>query len=488
MKFAELLNKLHISPPQKITDFEINKLSLDSRNIENKDIFFALKGTESNGELYIGKAVENGARAVFVSENFTSEKPIQNLIRVQDIKNIMHKAAEVFYTNLPENLIAVTGTNGKTSVVNFISQILFHLGQKSISVGTLGFLKNGNFDDKYLETNLTSPDVLTLYKSLSNLKKQGYNYAAIETSSHGLHQNRFGNLKFSVCCFTNFSQDHLDYHKTMEEYFAAKSLLFSSFAAGGAAAVLNSDIAEYDKLSEICEQKNLRILDYGKNVKSLKILNSELTNSGIKLNLSFEGREYIINTKIYGDFQVYNICCAILAVYSLGFKIEDIIIAAQNVRSVRGRMEVVNFKNKKASAVIDYAHTPDALEKAILACRKHASGKLVTLFGCGGDRDKTKRPLMGKIASENSDEVIVTDDNPRTEDAENIRAEILLKCPNAKEIGDRKEAIIYCLKNLNEGDVLLIAGKGHEDYQIIGDVKHHFSDVEIVEEFINRQG
>lgn len=484
MKFSELLNKLNISASQNREDFEINNLSLDSRNIENNDIFFALKGTESNGELYITKAIENGAKAVFVSENFTSENQIKNLTKVSDVKNIMHRAAEVFYTNLPENLIAVTGTNGKTSVVNFISQILSHLGQKSISVGTLGFLKNGDFDGKYLETNLTSPDVLTLYKSLNSLKKQGYNFAAIEASSHGLHQNRFGNLKFDISCFTNFSQDHLDYHKTMDEYFEAKALLFKSSSKTNSIAILNSDIIEYQRLKTICGYNNLQILDYGKEAQNLKIKDYKLNNNGIEIDISFEGKNYNIKTQIFGDFQVYNICCAIFVVKSLGFKILEIIDAVKNIKSVRGRMEIVPIKNKNASAVIDYAHTPDALENAILACKKHTENRIITIFGCGGDRDKAKRPLMGEITTINSDEVIVTDDNPRTENAANIRAEILAKCPNAKEIADRKEAIIYGLKNLNEGDVLLIAGKGHEDYQIIGDEKHHFSDIEIVREYI----
>lgn len=474
MSFFEILHKLNL-PTQNFTDFEVAGLATDSRKVKENYIFFALKGENFNGEDFIPDSVRNGAKAIITTQSFPNT----------DLQTLVSKFCSIYFNDIPENYIAVTGTNGKTSTVNFIAQILNRLGKNSASVGTLGVLINGDFEKNICDTGMTSPDIITLYENLSTLKKQNINYVAIEASSHGLHQNRFGKLKFDICCFTNFTQDHLDYHKTFEEYFSAKKLLFTNFTKPGSVAVLNADISEYTKLKKTCEENNIKVFDYGNNGKTLKILNSETENYGLKIYLEYADEVYSITPKLYGAFQVENIACAILAVANYGFTISEVIKACNDLKPVKGRMEVINIPRKKASAAVDYAHTPDALEKAIKAAKKHSKNRIITIFGCGGDRDKTKRPLMGKIAIQNSDIVIVTDDNPRTENAEQIRKEILAQAKNAIEIADRKEAILHGLNILQEGDVLLVAGKGHEDYQIIGDKKIHFSDSEVIKNYEN---
>jgi len=487
MKFLQLIKDIpNIKLQNEIADFEVVELELDSRKITQNSIFFAVKGEKLNGEDFIEQAIINGAKAIVVDDGYKNASPFLRgedrwgvvLIKTPNIKQVIADFATQFYNNIPKNIIAVTGTNGKTSVVNFIASMLALLGKKSASIGTLGVLLDGDFDKNLNDFGLTTPDILTLYKTLFQLKKQGVDYIAIEASSHGLHQNRFGNLKFDISCFTNLTQDHLDYHQTMENYFLAKSLIFSNFSKPNAKAILNADISEFSKLFEICKNNKLQIFNYGKNANNFKIINYKTEANGLNIEFDLRGEKYNLQTKLYGEFQVENLACAILAVYNLGFDIKEILTACENLKSVKGRMELVEIPSKKAFAVVDYAHTPDALEKAILATRKHTSKKLITLFGCGGDRDKTKRPLMGQIASKLSDLVIVTDDNPRTENASEIRKQILKNALNAKEIEDRRQAIKYAIDILESGDILLIAGKGHEDYQIIGNKKYHFSDVE----------
>jgi UDP-N-acetylmuramoyl-L-alanyl-D-glutamate--2,6-diaminopimelate ligase len=484
MKFSEVTKGLNLNIRN---DFDVAGVAIDSREIKENYIFFALKGEKSDGAEFVEQAIASGARAVF------SESPIKlnnanisnvTLFSGAETKNILNAVAQKFFQPLPENLIAVTGTNGKTSVANFTANLIRLCGINSASIGTLGTLLDGDYKKRFSYSGLTSPDIINLLKDLNSLKNQGINYIAMETSSHGLHQQRIGNLKFKVGAFTNFTQDHLDYHGSMEKYFDAKMILFRDYIENGGTVVLNADIAEFEKIKNICSERNVKIFTYGKNGKDIKIKNIRPHDKGLDIDVEISGRNKVIKTALVGSFQAYNVVCAIGNLLSLGFELDKIIAATEKLRSVRGRMDIILSPKQNAKVVIDYAHTPDALEKAIDSLRVHTSGRLITLFGCGGDRDKTKRPLMGKIANSKSDVVIVTDDNPRTEDAAQIRKEILAQTPKAIEVAGRREAIEQAIKTLKPGDSLLLAGKGHEDYQVIGKERFPFDEFKIVEDVI----
>ena len=299
----------------------------------------------------------------------------------------------------------------------------------------------------------------------------------MEASSHGLDQHRVDNIKFSVCAFTNFTQDHLDYHKTFENYWIAKERLFSKL--GGDFFVVNSDDTMSEKIIKIAREKNIKCISYGKKSEQIKLISVCEIDQYQRVKISFFGREIEFDLSLAGDFQVYNSLCALGVCYATGISIEAICDSLKKLKPINGRLELISQHNG-ANIYIDYAHTPDALKNAILSLRKHTKNKLITVFGCGGDRDKDKRQLMGKIAKEFADFVIVTDDNPRGESPDRIRKMILKGCPEAKEIGDRKEAIKFAVNHLQAGDILLVAGKGHEDYQILAEGKVHFSDKEII--------
>lgn len=456
-------------------DFEVSKLCLDSRKCEDNSVFFAVQGSHQNGENFIPMAIENGAKAIVVRQDYAQELSEEiELIKTYDVKKTLADLCQRFYTDIPENLCAVTGTNGKTSVACFVANIIAKLGEGSASIGTLGTLLDGDFDRRLGGSGLTTPDLITLYETLSELKQKNINYVCIETSSHGLQQGRVGNLLFKAAGFLNLTQDHLDYHKTMKEYLQAKSLLFTEHMQSDGIAVLNADISEFSILKPLCKS----YIDFGRDARSLRIDSLNATDHGLEISIN----DNLIKTKLIGDFQGYNLACAIGLVKSLGFGVDEIVSICQNINSVRGRMEV--FEIGGAKAIVDYAHTPDALEKAIVSLKPHTTGRIITIFGCGGDRDKEKRPLMGEIACKYSDIAIITDDNPRTEEPDQIRLDIKKGCTETVEIGDRRKAIIYGLEQLQEGDSLLVAGKGHEDYQIIGDKKIHFSDAEVIKEYL----
>jgi UDP-N-acetylmuramoyl-L-alanyl-D-glutamate--2,6-diaminopimelate ligase len=484
--FSQIISNLPEAEIKNSFDFNVSSVELDSRKIIENSIFVAVKGEKQNGEDYIDAAINSGAKAVLVSSNFS--KKLHPEIAYIFSKNIPQTLAQIcknFYIHKPNNLIAVTGTNGKTSVANFCAKILANLNKKAAAIGTLGVCYNGEFPD-VLQESLTTPDVISLHKILQNLKQQNIDYCAFEASSHGLDQGRVLGVDVKVAGYTNLTQDHLDYHKTMENYFAAKQKLFSEILSVNGIAVLNADDKYFEVLQKTCDSKGIKIISYGKNSNDIKLINFTSYASGQEVEIEFQSQKYNIKTQLIGAFQSQNLLCAIGMIYALGFDFAEIITAAQNIKSVRGRMEVIGQKNN-ASIVVDYAHTPDALEKAIVALRPHCTKKLFVLFGCGGDRDKTKRPQMGKIANDLADVVIVTDDNPRTENAAEIRLQILLASPKAFEVEGRKNAIKYAIDLLKDGDVLLLAGKGHEDYQIIGTQKNKFNEFEIVNEYLGQK-
>ncbi len=446
-------------------NLEINGLTSDSRKVEKGFLFFAIKGKNSDGHNYIKQAIERGAAAI-IGENPAVILPVPYLTS----KNIRHDlavAASNFYTQKPKSIAVVTGTNGKTSVADFTRQLWELDGKDAASIGTLGFVKKDEVIQ--FEADNTSPGPVVLNELLTHAKDA----AIIEGSSIGLEQHRLDGLKINAAAFTNFTRDHLDYHNSMEDYFHAKTLLFSRNMEEGVA-VLNSDIPEYDNLKKICTERNHEIITFGSS-GDLQLVESIPSHEGqiIKLDIFNRPSEYKI--LLAGKFQAENILCALGLAIACGMNQEKALSYISKLKSIPGRMEQAT-----AGIFIDYAHTPDALENALTSLRPHAKKRLIVVFGCGGDRDKGKRPEMGKIANELADVVIVTDDNPRTEDAAAIRQQILASCPKAAEIGDREKAIETAVSQMCDGDILLIAGKGHEKYQIIGHEKQHFDDGEVV--------
>ncbi len=481
-----------------IADLEIDEVTSDSRKCSANCAFFILpsysRSTIHQEPDFIKQAVTNGAKLV-VAESFSAESlqlcKANNAVAIKTDKvfPFLVKFLQIFYAPLPTNIYAVTGTNGKTSSAEFIRQILNLCHKKSASVGTLGIVTIEDVDGLE-ETSLTTPDIASLYRNLHILKKNNIDDVAMETSSIGLVQERMAGINIGVGAFTNFTQDHLDYHKTMEEYFRCKSLLFSQDLESGSYAVLNADIAEYDTLQKICQARNIKVLDYGYNANYLKLISAQTNSKGQEIVIEFTNKISRVQLSVVGEFQVMNILCALACVAA---KIDIDEVMMQNLlknfdglKPAAGRMQLVTNSSNEVQILIDYAHTPDAMDNALRLSRKMTKNRVLVLFGCGGNRDSKKRAMMGRIASMLADIVIVTDDNPRKEDAAAIRAEILSNCDERKtiEIADRKAAIKEAITMLESGDLLLIAGKGHEKYQIIGEQKFEFDEEKIVKSFI----
>lgn len=477
----KLSNLLSFRIPKEYTEFEVEDIVDDSRKVKLGDMFIAVTGTNQDGRNYINDAMKKGADFI-VSE---SEKGINEIIRdegvfhikVKNIRKELSHIAAKFYPSNFENLIAVTGTNGKSSTVSMIRDILNFYGKSAASIGTLGIISE-NLQEKLLG-NMTSPGALVLHKIFHKLVEQEIKNVALEASSHGIHQHRLDGLNFSVCAFTNLSQDHLDYHKNMENYWAAKERLFSEVAPQNSVFIIDDDDPYSKKIREIAKNRKIRCIGYGKTSEDLKIERIEPSKKFQKIDFLFNKKNHSYNLPIQGEFQVYNSLCALLSCFAIGLKVEDILAALEKIKPISGRLELV-AEPHDAQIYIDYAHTPDALKNALTSLRKITKEKLFVVFGCGGNRDQTKREIMGQIASDYADVIFVTDDNPRTENPAEIRKMILKGCPDALEVDRRKKAIEDAVDFLKAGDVLLIAGKGHEDYQIIGTETIHFSDKEVV--------
>jgi len=447
----------------------------DSRKATPGSMFFAINGNSSDGNIFIRDAIKNGAKfIVSCGEKFLIEKREGVVfISVTNPRQELARVCSIFWSTNFNHVVSVTGTNGKSSTVDIVRQIWINSGVNAASVGTLGIITK----DSEIKGSLTSPGAIALHHIFDDFKKKNIQNVAMEASSHGLDQHRVDDIKFSVCAFTNFTQDHLDYHKTFENYWRAKERLFSEL--GGDFFVINSDDIMSEKIEKIAREKNIKCISYGKKSNQIKLISVREIDQYQKVKISFFGKEIEFDLSLAGDFQVYNSLCAMGICYATGISIESICSSLKKLKPINGRLELVGQSNG-ASIYIDYAHTPDALKNAILSLRKHTKNKLFVVFGCGGNRDKDKRHLMGKIAKEFSDIVIVTDDNPRNEDPKSIRKMILDGCPNVEEIGDRKEAIKFAVNQLQSGDILLVAGKGHEDYQVLANGKIHFSDKEII--------
>ncbi|NUR46108.1 MAG: UDP-N-acetylmuramoyl-L-alanyl-D-glutamate--2,6-diaminopimelate ligase [Sphingomonas sp.] len=458
------------------SDSEVTGFALDHRKVAPGSVFGAFKGAVFNGEDFIGQAVDRGAVAVVARP----EAPAANvpLLADPEPRRLFAELAAKFYAPFPETVVAVTGTNGKTSTVEMTRQIWRMSGQRSASIGTLGVTTS----DDQVSTGLTTPDIVTFLNNMAGLKKMGISHVAYEASSHGLDQHRAEGVPLAAAAFTNFSRDHLDYHETMDAYFEAKMKLFEELLPPGKPAVIWTDDSKSEEVIERCSRRGHQVMTVGRKGETIRLVEQSPTALGQKLLLEHGGKQHRLALPLIGAYQAANVLTAAGLVLATGGKWDSTFSAMQRVAPVRGRLERAVISRGGVPVYIDYAHTPDALEAAIAALRPHVEGRLITVFGAGGDRDQGKRPEMGRVATELSDVVIVTDDNPRSEDPARIRADVMAGATGAIEVGGRREAIEEAIRIAREGDIVLVAGKGHETGQIIGDKVLPFDDALVARE------
>lgn len=454
----------------------VTGFAIDHRKVAPGTVFGAFRGTRFNGEDYIGAAVAAGAVAV-VSR---PEAPAPGAVHIaaEEPRREFARLAARFFQPFPRTVIAVTGTNGKTSNVELCRQLWRMAGHPSASIGTLGVTTA----DEQVITGLTTPDIVTFLSNMAGLERMGITHAAFEASSHGLAQYRTEGLPVHAAAFTNFSRDHLDYHETMHAYFEAKMRLFSEVVEPDGTAVVWMDDSKSDEVLRRCRQRGLRIITVGRNGESLKLLSRETTPLGQRLVVEADGRNHTINLSLIGAYQAANGLTAAGLVIATGGDVAQTLANLGRVQPVRGRLERAVITGSGTPIYVDYAHTPDAIESAIEALRPHTKDRLIIVFGAGGDRDVGKRSEMGAVATRLADVVIVTDDNPRSEDPAAIRSDILAGAPGAREVAGRREAIQAAVAEAGSGDIILLAGKGHEQGQIIGGMVLPFDDVSVARE------
>jgi UDP-N-acetylmuramoyl-L-alanyl-D-glutamate--2,6-diaminopimelate ligase len=445
-------------------------IATDSRKVQAGEVFFALTGSRADGRQFILDAAQKGASAV-VSDGAKPDGLRVPFVRVKDVRLVLAQAAARFYPRQPNVIVAVTGTNGKTSVASFTRQIWTRLGFPAASVGTIGVTSPKG----EIKGSLTTPDPVALHRLLDRLAGEGVTHLAMEASSHGLDQRRLDGVRLAAGAFTNLTRDHLDYHRTMEAYLAAKLRLFDTLLPEGAAAVVDADEPDAGPVLSVAKQRGLQFFGVGRAGHGLRLVDVQREGFSQTLAVEAEGKRHSVKLPLVGDFQVANALVAAGLAVVTGAKAADALAALASLKGASGRLELVGDK-EGAPVFVDYAHTPDALENALEALRPYVRGRLAVVFGAGGDRDPGKRVLMGAAALEHADKIYVTDDNPRSEDPAKIRAAIMVATPGAVEIGDRGEAIERAIAELAPGDVLLIAGKGHETGQIVGDRTLPFSD------------
>lgn len=448
-------------------DIEVSGLTADSRAVEPGFLFAALPGSRADGRAFIPDALARGAVAVLAPPD--SRLPSEGgravpLIADANPRRRLALMAARFYGRQPATVAAVTGTSGKTSVASFTRQIWERLGHKSASLGTLGLVPAQPGAPK----SLTTPDPVELHRCLADLARGGTDHLAIEASSHGLDQYRLDGVAIAAAAYTNLSRDHLDYHPDMESYRAAKLRLFAEMVRAGGTAVVNADDAEAAHVIAASERRGLRVMTYGRSGKDLRLVSQTLGARGQRLEIEVLGQEVSVDLPLAGDFQALNALAALGLAIATGAAPHEAATTLGILEGVPGRLEFVAATPRGGHVYVDYAHKPGALESVLAALRAHTPGALSVVVGCGGDRDPGKRPMMGEIAARRADRVIVTDDNPRTEDPAAIRKAMLAAAPHAQEIADRGEAIAEAVAALGSGDVLVIAGKGHESGQIVG--------------------
>ena len=473
MKLRDLLPEAAIDARQAAID--IAGLSADSRKVKSGYLFVAIAGAKADGTHFAKQAAAAGAAAVVAEQRPEGLPSSVAYIQVDNARRALALAAAKFYPRQPQTIAAVTGTSGKTSVAAFTRQIWTTLGFQSASIGTVGVVSPKG--EQY--GSLTTPDPVDLHRTLDRLAGEGVTHLALEASSHGLDQYRLDGVRIAAGGFTNLSRDHLDYHPTIEAYLAAKLRLFEDLIVAGGTAVVGIDDCYAGQVVDAARKRRLKIMTVGEQGEDIKLAGGSIDGFAQVIDVAHDGRRYKVKLPLVGAFQVQNAALAAGLAIATGAEPARTFAALEHLTGAKGRLELVGNRNG-APIFIDYAHKPDALKKALASLRPYAKGKLTVVFGAGGDRDSGKRPIMGRVATEGADRVIVTDDNPRSENPAAIRAAILADAPGAAEIGDRAEAIRKAIADLKGGDVLLIAGKGHETGQIIGDRVLPFSDHDTV--------
>ena len=457
---------------------EVSGLAVDSRAVKPGDLFFALAGSKTDGSRFIDAAIASGAVAVAGEQAPPGERRVPFVV-TPNPRRALALAAARFYPKQPATIAAVTGTSGKTSVAAFTRQIWQRLGHASASIGTIGLVS----PKRTVYGSLTTPDPIALHRQLDEIAEDGVTHLAFEASSHGLDQYRLDGVRIAAGGFTNLTRDHMDYHPDVAHYLAAKLRLFRDLVVAGGAAVISADHDCSGEVIAAARKRGLRIIAVGRNAdgegEGIRLVAAAVEGFAQKLELEHCGRHHLIKLPLVGEFQIENALVAAGLAIGTGSEPGAVFASFEHLEGAKGRLERVGEHNG-APIFVDYAHKPDALAKALQALRPYAERKLIVVFGCGGDRDAGKRPLMGAIASENADSVIVTDDNPRSESPQKIRAAILDAAKGARDIGDRAEAIKAGIAALQPGDALLIAGKGHETGQIVGDETLPFSDHDAV--------
>ena len=455
------------------SDAKVTGLTCDSRAVEPGFVFAALPGTVTDGRKYIESALEKGASAILSTKGLESPVPY---VGSDEPRLDYAKMAAALYAGQPETLVAMTGTNGKSSTVEFLRQIWAYAGRQAACFGTLGV----QAPKGYRSLTHTTPDAVALHKTLSELTDEGVTHAAMEASSHGLDQYRLDAVKVTASGFTNLTQDHFDYHADAEDYFMAKARLFTELTPKGAPVVINTNDEYGQRLVGMCAARGQEVMQVGWTGQDIRIDEVMPRASSQIVTLVIRAERHKIELPLAGEFQVLNAVSALGLALVTGVEKDVALKALENLHGVAGRMERAGQTKDGAPVFVDFAHTEDGLDKLLRSVRPHTMGKIIVAFGCGGDRDPDKRAKMGKVAAKLADDVIVTDDNPRTENAATIRKTVLAGCPDAIEIGDRASAIREGIQRLGPQDCLVIAGKGHEQGQIVGDKVIPFSDVEQV--------
>ncbi len=479
-----LLGNLLKSIGKKYRKIPVTGISFDSRKIKKRDIFFAIKGNRKSGIRFINDALLKGASAIISSKKVKYANHTIPLILVKDVRKSLSEACSNFYKTKPPNIIAVTGTNGKSSVADFFYQIL-NLNKISVaSIGTLGIFSK-NYKKK---TNLTSMDPLSLHSNLQILAKKKVKHVILEASSHGLDQKRLDNINIKSGIFTNFSHDHLDYHKNMKLYFNSKMYLFRNLLKKNSTIITDETNKEFKIIKNIASERKIKKNTIGTTSGNIKILQNKYKQNKQIVKISIKSKIFLLEIPLIGYFQIKNLLMAVLAASRCGLSLNKIFNVIHKIKPVSGRLECVANLNNNSNIIVDFSHTPDALEQSLISLKNHFKKEIILVFGCGGERDKKKRPAMGKIANKYCRKIFVTDDNPRNEDPQKIRKSIIKTCKKlAVNISGRKKAIKNAIKELESNEILLITGKGHEETQDFGNKIINFSDKKVVKEIIKKR-
>jgi UDP-N-acetylmuramoyl-L-alanyl-D-glutamate--2,6-diaminopimelate ligase len=475
MTLGELIGP-ELGLPPAWAKLSITGLTADSRAVQPGYLFAALPGVKTDGTRFIAEAVEKGAAAILLGEGAAPQLNGMPVVEDADPRRRLSLIAARFFGTQPKIEIAVTGTNGKTSVAAFTRQLWEGQGFRAASLGTVGVVSPAGTET----IAHTTPDPVSLHAILAKLARAGVTHLALEASSHGLQQRRIDGVDLAAAAFTNISRDHLDYHTSFEEYFAQKLRLFRELLPEGSTAVVDVDSEAGERVAAECSARGLRVISVGRAGKTLRIVSSARDGFAQRLEVEHEGKSFAVRLPLVGDFQTANALVAAGLCLATGGTPGEVLPLLAGLRGARGRLDLAGTTKSGARIFIDYAHTPDALAKALDALRPYVQGRLIVVFGCGGDRDQGKRPEMGTAAETKADIVFVTDDNPRSEDPAAIRHAILVAAPSAIEVAGRGRAVERAIAGLRQGDVLLIAGKGHETGQIVGDTVIPYSDHDAV--------